>query len=614
MKNITKSDVPDDSSSFSCLPEEIAFRILSKLIDFKTLCLCKLVSKHFSRIVLQVDTILFTSSLRSYWSAISCFKKFGNVKSLCIQHSSSFDTDSLFKWKIKFGNRLDSILFLSPNSVYHNKELYDNKNGHEQEDEDWESENKKLDILKQCLEDVLTRIKLFLLVILEIVVDMRKVNSLKLTALKAILKPWSKNLRHKLVQESDFLTKHLEELDLKAEIGILSESDCNLSPSKEFKLSKGLRQGDPLSPFLFIIAMEALHIALMEAREKGVFKGVEVGKNKAEISHIQYADDALLVGEWSEIIITNLIRILRCFQVSSGLKVNLNKSRLMGVEVKNDEFKRVARSIKCKNGSLPFIYLGLPVGSSMRKITSWEPIVSKLHLKLAKWKAKSLSFGGRLTLIKAVVVGNHNPINLCRAAIINRLEHIRRKFFWHGAVEEKKVSWVAWSKVAAHVKSGGLRIGSLKDFNLSLLSKWLWRWHTDKDALWYHTLHSIHGPNEGDFLNYTSIVTKGSWYDILKVCHDVNSLNIPLSSFFTRSIGEGVSIKFWDKEWLEKEEMESLACLLEGVELKSGPDGWCWSLESSGKFSLKSLRVKLDEKILSLSHEKTRWNSLVPKR
>ncbi|GJS75951.1 RNA-directed DNA polymerase, eukaryota, reverse transcriptase zinc-binding domain protein [Tanacetum coccineum] len=187
-------------------------------------------------------------------------------------------------------------------------------------------------------------------------------------------------------------------------------------------------------------------------------------------------------------------------------------------------------------------------------------------------------------------------------------------------------------------------------------------WHTDNDALWYHTLRSIHGPNGSDFLNYTSIVTKGTWYDILKVCHDVNSLNIPLSSFFTRSIGKGVSVKFWDEEWLgafkladvypglyalvsikycnisdhlfklsehlssawnwrrsirnarEKEEMKSLACLLEGVELKSGTDGWCSSLESSEKFTVKSLRFKLDEKILSLSHEKTRWNSLVSKK
>ncbi|GJZ21204.1 RNA-directed DNA polymerase, eukaryota, reverse transcriptase zinc-binding domain protein [Tanacetum coccineum] len=278
--------------------------------------------------------------------------------------------------------------------------------------------------------------------------------------------------------------------------------------------------------------MEALHIAMMEAREKGVFKGVEVGKNKVVISHLQCTDDALLVGEWSDLNITNLIRILRCFQVSSGLKVNLNKSRLLGVGVKNDEVIRVAR---------------------------------------------------------------------------------------------KEISWVAWSKVGAPLKSRGLGMGSLKGLNLSLLSKWMWRWHTNKDSLWYHILHSIHGSKGGNFLNYASIDTKGLWYDILKACHDVNSLNIPLSSFFTRCIGEGVSIKFWDEEWLDTFKLadvfprlyalESMKdCNISGVELKSGPDGWSWALKSSGKFSVKSLRVKLDDKILSLSHEKTRWNSLVSKK
>ncbi|GKB76709.1 putative RNA-directed DNA polymerase [Tanacetum coccineum] len=192
----------------------------------------------------------------------------------------------------------------------------------------------------------------------------------------------------------------------------------NGNPSKEFKLSKGLKQGDPLSPFLFIIAMEALHIAIMEAREKGVFTGAEIGKNKVEISHLQYANDALLVGE----------------------------CRLMGVGVKNDEVKRVDRSIKCKNASLLFIYLGLPLGSSMRKINSWDPVVSKFHLKLAKWKAKSLSFGGRLTLIKAAMT-NLPTYYFSRfkapTSVIKLLEQIRRKFFWHGGVEEKKVSWIA---------------------------------------------------------------------------------------------------------------------------------------------------------------------------
>ncbi|GJW61371.1 RNA-directed DNA polymerase, eukaryota, reverse transcriptase zinc-binding domain protein [Tanacetum coccineum] len=69
----------------------------------------------------------------------------------------------------------------------------------------------------------------------------------------------------------------------------------NGSPTKEFKIQKGLRQGDPLSPFLFIIAVEALHIALEEAKSKHIFEGVKVGSNKVDISHLQFADDALIL-------------------------------------------------------------------------------------------------------------------------------------------------------------------------------------------------------------------------------------------------------------------------------------------------------------------------------
>ncbi|GJR19341.1 putative RNA-directed DNA polymerase, eukaryota, reverse transcriptase zinc-binding domain protein [Tanacetum coccineum] len=73
----------------------------------------------------------------------------------------------------------------------------------------------------------------------------------------------------------------------------------NGSPSKEFSFKKGLRQGDPLSPFLFIIAMEALHVTLQEAKAKGRFEGIKVGTSSIIISHLQFADDALILeGKW----------------------------------------------------------------------------------------------------------------------------------------------------------------------------------------------------------------------------------------------------------------------------------------------------------------------------
>ncbi|GKA96280.1 putative RNA-directed DNA polymerase, eukaryota, reverse transcriptase zinc-binding domain protein [Tanacetum coccineum] len=115
----------------------------------------------------------------------------------------------------------------------------------------------------------------------------------------------------------------------------------NGSPTKEFKIERGLRQGDPLSPFLFILAMEALNVAILKAQTLDIFRGAEVGIDKVPISHLQFADDALIIGEWSTFNVQNLSRILTCFHLASGLKVNFNKSKLFGLGVPFNEFVRL---------------------------------------------------------------------------------------------------------------------------------------------------------------------------------------------------------------------------------------------------------------------------------
>ena len=121
----------------------------------------------------------------------------------------------------------------------------------------------------------------------------------------------------------------------------------NGSPTKEFKIEKGLRQGDPLSPFLFILAIEALNVALVHARNNNIFQGIKVGKDNINVSHIQFADDALIMGEWSLINVRNLSRILTCFHLASGLKVNFNKSKLFGIGVTNMKLNSLASTIGC---------------------------------------------------------------------------------------------------------------------------------------------------------------------------------------------------------------------------------------------------------------------------
>lgn len=120
------------------------------------------------------------------------------------------------------------------------------------------------------------------------------------------------------------------------------------------------------------------------------------------------------------------------------------------------------------------MYLGMPVGADMSKKLSWGPVVEKFRNRLLKWNGCSLSFGGRLTLIKAVLSSlaiYYFSLYMILVGIIDDLESMRKWFFWGGSTERNKIPWIAWNVVLAHKKKGGLRIGSLFAANTSLLVK-----------------------------------------------------------------------------------------------------------------------------------------------
>ncbi|GJY48443.1 reverse transcriptase domain, reverse transcriptase zinc-binding domain protein [Tanacetum coccineum] len=145
----------------------------------------------------------------------------------------------------------------------------------------------------------------------------------------------------------------------------------NGSPSEVFGLERGVRQGDPLSPFLFIFAAEGLNAIVTEAVKKCIFRGVVVGVNNVTVSHLQYADDTIFFGEWNKENAKSLMCILKCFEEISGLKVNYNKSKLYGIGVDEREMSKMARWMGCGIGEFPFTYLGLPIGENMRRVNSW---------------------------------------------------------------------------------------------------------------------------------------------------------------------------------------------------------------------------------------------------
>ncbi|GAU51064.1 hypothetical protein TSUD_300060 [Trifolium subterraneum] len=177
----------------------------------------------------------------------------------------------------------------------------------------------------------------------------------------------------------------------------------NESPSKEFKMERGLRQGDPLSPFLFLMVAEGFNILMSKVVADGEFVGYGVGRNEdLAISHLQFADDTLIIGKRSWSNIFSMKATLHLFELISGLKVNFHKSELIGINVKSSWLKEAASALNCKVGVFPTRYLGLPIGADPRKLRTWEPVINVLRKRLSSWKNLSLSLGGRLVLLKSL--------------------------------------------------------------------------------------------------------------------------------------------------------------------------------------------------------------------
>ncbi|GJU81223.1 RNA-directed DNA polymerase, eukaryota, reverse transcriptase zinc-binding domain protein [Tanacetum coccineum] len=232
----------------------------------------------------------------------------------------------------------------------------------------------------------------------------------------------------------------------------------NGSPTEEFQFYKGLKQGDPLSPFLFILVMESLHISFQRVVDVGLFKDIELA-HSLNLSHMFYADDAIFMGQWSEANIDTIVQVLECFYRASGLRINMSKSKLLGIYVEEDKVKQAAVKIGCNTLKTPFSYLGSKVGGCMSRIQSWNETIERMAARLSKWKLKTLSIGGRLTLLKSVLGSisiYHMSIFKVPKKVLHRMESMRSHFFNGAELSSKKAVWVKWKHVLASKDKGGL--------------------------------------------------------------------------------------------------------------------------------------------------------------
>nr|GEW38540.1 putative RNA-directed DNA polymerase, eukaryota, reverse transcriptase zinc-binding domain protein [Tanacetum cinerariifolium] len=348
----------------------------------------------------------------------------------------------------------------------------------------------------------------------------------------------------------------------------------NGSPTKEFYFRKGLKKGDPLSPFLFILIMERFHLSFQNLENARMFKGISVSSS-LQLSHLFYADDVIFMGQWSESNINTIIQALDCFHKAPGLRMNLQKIKLMGISVKDDIVSRAAIKMGCSTLKAPFIYLGVKVGGSMARVGSWDEIVEKIKKCLSKWKMNALSIGG-----------------------------IRRKFFIGSDLKENKMSWFKWDKVLMAKDKGGLGVSSFFALNRALLFKWVWRFHVNRSASWSRFIRSLHGECGGlvkgakaGHISFLGGEMEGDMsfkekYPRVFALESDKKISV---SNKMHHIDIGFTLRRIPRDGVEMEQFNALKLFLAGTTLSNSNDRWSWSLAGSEEFSVASVRKHIDD-------------------
>ncbi|CAL1361155.1 unnamed protein product [Linum trigynum] len=418
--------------------------------------------------------------------------------------------------------------------------------------------------------------------------------------------------------------------------------------------SRGVRQGDPLSPYLFVLCMERLSHRIDQAIQDGLWKPLRLSKNGPLISHLFFADDLILFAETGG----NQVRIIKqCldeFCHSSGQRVNYNKSAIF---VSANIDRRRARRLASR-AEIPLTvdigrYLGVMAIHGRVTKSRYQDLMLRIQRKLAPWKAKHLSLAARITVVKSISASipiypmqtELLPMNVCRS-----LDRINRSFIWGDTEARKKLHLVGWPQLLKPKDKGGLGIRSTREVNLSMLAKGGWRILQEKDNLWVQMVRAKYGGNRehldllrpvqgssftwASFTKAADLLKKGCAWNIhrenqTKFWMGIWLLQVPLHELATDTIPEddrmAAVADFVDEEgnWrVEKfenllpQEIQQLITAHAVDPLSLENDRLFWSPTTDGRFSTRSA-YQLLQPGSSGDHQRTWkavWRLQVPER
>ena len=250
---------------------------------------------------------------------------------------------------------------------------------------------------------------------------------------------------------------------------------------------RGIRQGDPLSPLLFILCAEALVNKMNLLAEQGNIHGISLGVGGPVVHHLLFADDSLMLCRANQADSMELRNCLKLYGDASGQIINTQKSSIIfGSQVSDEAKLEVKGVLGIEKEGGEGTYLGLPECFKGSKRDLLDFIRERLKSRMHGWFAKSLSHGGKEVLLKSICLALpiygmsvfKLPKDLCA-----KLTSAMSEFWWSSGENKRKISWVAWSKLCKRKEEGVLGFHDIEKFNQALLGKQAWSRESAQESL-----------------------------------------------------------------------------------------------------------------------------------
>eukprot|EP00253_Pinus_taeda_P004292 PITA_04292 len=347
------------------------------------------------------------------------------------------------------------------------------------------------------------------------------------------------------VQETIHSSKQRKEKGMIIKLDMIAPL-INGRPANFFKVKRGIRQGCPLSPYLYIILAEALSRKLEAKRLIGSIPGLKSSNRTSSLNHALFADDSILLGGASIRIAKAFGKVIKNYCKVSGALVNENKSEVYSWNTDQQTLSNISNTLGFKGHSHweKIGYLGLPIISGVNKRSLWTDIICKFKSKISKWGGHWLTKGGKAILIKSQL----SSLLIYQAAfllaprnIMDQISSLIRNFLWQGGRgNDKKLHLVNWETVKKPIDEGGLNIRDPSLSNLALGSKILWKIFKEPShpvSLILRAKYTNSNDLRNLHLDYTANCTL-----LLKLCYKSNKI---FKRYIYRIPGNGKGIRLW---------------------------------------------------------------------